>query len=64
MSEGNHNNPEGTTRTTQHSRKRKNRRRASQDLELSFIQRHKILLLFLTIGFTTATALGIFFNRY
>ena len=64
MSEGNYNNPEGTTRTTQHSRKRKNRRRASQDLELSFIQRHKMLLLFLTIGFTTATALGIFFNRY
>ena len=42
MAEGRHTNE--TSRASQHSRKRKNRRRTSQDIEPSFIQKHKILI--------------------
>ena len=63
MAEGSYNNAEASNRTSQHSRKRKNRRRASQDQELSFIQKHKTMILFSTISVIIATVIGIFFNR-
>ena len=62
MSEG-PNNPAETSRASQHSRKRKNRRRASQDTELSFIQKHKMRVLIFIVSTLTAIFIGYILNR-
>ena len=57
------NNPAETSRASQHSRKRKNRRRASQDTELSFIQKHKMRVLIFIVSTLTTIFIGYILNR-